>query len=271
MSATPSFPSPRVPANELNAFGGIWRLNTRRFFSARHWLTTLGMLALLVLFSIPAAENAVEAETGFLPWAAGFYVCFLVPILAFISGAGAIRDDLSPATIDYVFTRPVRRPVYVLLRYLSQMAVTQIDFLLALGVVAGIGIFWGIPDLVSALPLLLLGQFAAIVAFTGLGFLCGMLTSRYVIVGLLYGGIVEVGLGNVPTQINQISLVRYLLSIVEPLLGEGGWAMNQAANSIELSLPAIVAILFGVAIVAVALAAGVFSLRQFSGAAGRDN
>jgi ABC-type transport system involved in multi-copper enzyme maturation permease subunit len=228
-----------------------------------------GMIIALGVFSIPATPNEAAAARGFLPWAAGFYVSFLLPIFAFISAAGAIRDDFGSGTVDYVFTRPVRRPTYVLFRYLSQLGCIQIDFLFALAAVMAIGTYHQIPGLWSALPVLLLAQVVAIVVFSAFGLFCGTLTSRYVIVGLVYAGIVEVGLGNVPTQISQISLVRQVLGILRPVLGADG-TLSRAASAAVFDTPGIVVLLLVVAAVFVALTAFLFTFREFAGTGGRD-
>jgi ABC-type transport system involved in multi-copper enzyme maturation permease subunit len=264
------FPAPRVAPHAAHAFGGIWRLTARRFFTPGYWLTLAGLCVVLVVFSIPAAPDREEAARGFIPWAGGFYVCFLLPILAFLSGAGAMRDDLGAATVDYVFTRSVSRRTYVVFRYLAQMACIQIDFLFALVVVAAIGIYHQVPGLGSAMPLLLLAQLIAVATFSAFGFACGMVTSRYVIVGLAYGAIIEVGIGNVPTQLNQISLVRQVLGILRPILGENDGALTRAALTSTLGTPAIVGVLLLFSALTIALTATLFSTREFAGSATRD-
>ncbi len=266
--ADPTFPAPRVTPHALHALGGVWRLTARRFFAPGYWLTLAGMLALLVVFSIPATSGG-EDVSEYLQWVSGFYVSFVLPILAFIAAAGAMRDDLGAGTVDYVFTRPVRRSSFVVFRYLAQMACTQIDFLFALAVVLGLGVWHGVPDLWPAVPVLLLGQFTGIVVFSAFGVLCALLTSRYIIVGLLYGAVVEVGLGNVPTQLNQISLVRHLLAILRPILGNGEWAIAQTALTSTASTPATVAGLFAAAALMIAVGAALFRAREFAGT-GRD-
>jgi ABC-2 type transport system permease protein len=263
-------PASHVRPNAAHAFGGLWRLTARRFFLPGYWLTLLGMLVLLVIFSIPAAPNSAAAAKGLIPWAGGFYVCFLVPILAFISAAGAIRDDHGAGTVDYIFTRPVRRPAFVVFRYVTQMICTQIDFLFALVVIAGLGIYHGVPDLWSALPHLLLAQVLAVVVFSAFGFTSGMLTSRYIIVGLAYAGIVEVGLGNVPTQINQISLIRQLLGVLRPILGENNGALTRSATTATMGTPGIATLLLATSMVLLLISALVFTTREFTGSAGRD-
>ena len=263
-------PAPRVQPNAVHALGGIWRLTARRFFTPGYWLVLAGMLVLLAIFSIPAAPDRAAAADGLLPWAAGFYVCFLQPIFAFISSASAMRDSFGGATVDYVFTRPIRRPAFVVFRYLTQMVCAQIDFLFSFAVIVGLGVYHGVPGLWAALPTLFLGQVTAIAVFSAFGTACAAVTSRYVIVGLAYAGIVEVGLGNVPTQINQISLVRQVLGILRPIIGEHGDPLARLASIASLTQGGIVLLLLGISIALVALSALVFSLQEFSGAAGRD-
>jgi ABC-2 type transport system permease protein len=269
-SASTSFPAPRVVPNARHAFGGIWRLTVRRFFSLTHWLVVAGMLVLLVLFSIPAASSRAEAAHEFLAWASRFYVCFLVPILAFISAGGVMRDDLRADTVDYIFTRPVARPAFILFRYLSHVACAQLDFLLALGVVTGIGIYWQVPGFWNAVPLLLLAQVLAIVAFSAFGFFCGLLTSRYVIIGLVYAAVIEAGIGNVPTQLAQLSMVLHLLTLMRPIVGEGQMGMTAVVSANSLSTPATIVALLGFALVMLAATVAIFSYKELAAAPSRE-
>lgn len=229
-----------------------------------------GMLVLLVIFSIPAAPNHGAAAKGLLPWAGGFYVCFLLPVFAFISAANAIRDDFGAGTVDYIFTRPVRRSAFVVFRYVAQTVCAQIDFLFALAAIIGLGIYHGVPGLWSAVPTLLLAQIIAVILFSAFGFLAGSLTSRYIIIGLVYAGVVEVGLGNVPTQINQISLVRQVLGILRPIFSENNGALTRAATTASMDPAGIVLLLLAISTILVALSAVLFATREFTGSAGRD-
>jgi len=257
--------------NAAHAFGGIWRLTIRRFFTPTRWLMLAAMLVLLVLFSFPATPNREAAARDFLPWAARFYVCFLVPILAFLSAAGAVRDDLQAGSVDYLFTRPVRRPLFVFLRYLAHVGCTQLDFLLALAVVVAIGVYHEVPGLWSAAPALLLAQVLVIAAFSAFGFLCAMLTSRYVIIGLVYGGLIEVGMGNVPTQLNRLSMIRQALSLLTPALDGERVGMGGPLAVDPLSGPAAIVLLLGTSAAMLGAAALIFSRRELAGASTRDS
>jgi ABC-2 type transport system permease protein len=265
-SAVSAFPAPRVMPNALHAFGGIFRLTARRFFTPGHWLTLGGMLAVLALFAYAGRHS----DQRYLVWCGLFYVCFLVPILAFISSAGLMRDDLKAGTVDYIFTRPVRRSAFIAFRYLSHVGCAQIDFLIALFVLMGMGIFRGVPGLWEAFPVLLLGQAVVIVTFSAFGFLCGIVTSRYVIIGLLYGGIVEVGVGSVPTQLNRISMLRHVTEVLKPVLGNAKLGMGGPLAAEPLSAPTAFALLLAIAAGMLALTAAFFAMRELAGQSGRD-
>lgn len=268
--AASALPAARVTPRAAAAFGGIWRLTARRFFTPAHGLILAGLLVLLVLSSIPAAPSREAAAQGFLPWASRFYVCFLVPILAFIPAAGLMRDDLQAETVDYVLTRPVPRSWLVVFRYLSHLACAQLEFLLALAVIAGIGVFHDVPGLGAALPRLLLAQVLVVTAFSAFGFLCAVLTSRYVIVGLAYGGIIEVGVGNVPTQLNRVSLIRQVQGLLRPITGPGDAGPAGVVLPATLDAPSIIALLLGFAAVMLAVTALLFALREFAGTGSRE-
>ncbi len=259
---------PRVRPNLAHAFGGVWRLSIRRYYSPSRWLMLAGMLVVLGAFSIPATTTQAQAAREFLPWAARIYVGFLVPLLAFLSAAGLVRDDLQAGSVDYLFTRPVRRPVFVGLRYLAHASCTQIDFLFGLAVIAGLGIFHQVPGLAEALPLLLLAQVVAIMAFSAFGFLCAMITSRYVIIGLLYGALIEVGLGNVPTHLSSLSMSRQILTILAPLLERSGG--NSPMVVAAMSAPIAAGILLGTAVVMLGLTALIFHVREPAGSLARE-
>jgi ABC-type transport system involved in multi-copper enzyme maturation permease subunit len=215
----------------------------------------LGGLALLTL----AATRSPDPHV-FFEWTINFYLAFLVPVLAFISGGGAIRDDLQPETVDYVFTRPIPRPAFVGFKYCSHLAGLQVNGLLALGVLIGIGAFRHVPGLYAALPLLLLAQVLAVAVFTAFGFLCGSVTTRYLIVGMVYAGVVEVGIGNIPTQLSRLSLLHHLKALLQPLTAGPHPAAVPAQNAVLTT-----GLLLLVSAVMLAAAAVVFGQQELAG------
>lgn len=261
----PSAEKARVEPNNWHAFGGIWRLTSRRFLSLRHGLVLGGLLAGLALIAGISGETGDRAS--YLRWISQTYLTFLVPILAFVSGAGALRDELKPGSADYVFLRPVRRPLYLVGKYLAHLLCLEAGYLLALGVLFAVGWFRHVPDLTPALPRLLLAQALALPAFVALGFLFATLTSRYLIVGLVYGAVIEAGLGRIPTQLNRLSMTEQLRTLLHPFLPPG----NFLAEVTAATPGTIVLLLLAYAAVMVAVAAWLFGGRELAGNRARES
>jgi len=242
-----SFPS--------SAFGGAWRLTYRRLWAPKHWLVIVLWSALLGLLCRATVHDG--RTHAYFQWVLDTYLSLLLPIFAFIFGAGAIRDDLGPGMVDYVFTRPVRRPAYLVFKYLSHLACSQLDFLIPFATLLTVGANRHIPGLEAAAPLLLLGQAVTLAAFSAFGFLCGVLTSRYVVIGLIYAATVEAGLGNIPTELNRISLTHHVRAMLGPLASPGG-AVTEGPLATTLQL-----LLWSAGMLTVA--AVVFSHRELAG------
>ena len=257
MNAPPplfTLPAPVAP-NWRHAFGGVWRLTVRRYVLPGRWAMVLVGLAVLTLLCFAASHRS--SAQHYLDWAGVFYVAFLVPALAFIGASGAMRDEMKSGTVDYVFTRPINRPAFVAGKFIAHTVCAQIDFLLALAVVVTVSVARGIPIQPPAIAGLLLGQALLVMAFSALGFLAAILTSRYIILGLAYAGIIEAGVGQIPTQISRLSLTRQ----VRDLLGPGG-----DVGSVLTTLSTAGALLLFTA-VALAVAATLFHHRELSASA----
>lgn len=252
-----SSPSP----SPLHAFRGVWRLTYPRFLTRGHLLGLAGALVALGLIA-SAYVGHNSAEGRYVLWISGFYSTFLVPVMAFITAGGAIRDDMTPGTVDYVLTRPVPRPAYVVFKYVAQCAVMQVEYLIALGVFVGVGAVHGTTGLLSAVPALAFAQILLVIAFSAFGFLLGSITSRYVIVGLLYGAVVEVGVGQIPTQLNRLSIshqVRLMLDYrLEALSGQSVLLQSGPETLV------VTAVVLAFAIGTLAVAACIFSARELT-------
>lgn len=256
MSSAASFAPPRVTPVLRHAWGGTWRLTYRQLLQPGHALMmAIGLGVLTFLF---AAGSRWGRPAEFLNWVCGFYVTFLVPALAFISAAGAMRDAMKSNSIDYVLTRPMPKPAFVLFKYLAHMLCAQLNFLVAFGVVVGFVTAHKVPGAGAALGQLLYGQVLMVAAFSAFGFLAGTITARHVIIGLGYAGIIEVGVGNIPTQIGQLSMTQLMRNALTPLLQH---ITSETAPSMLWATTLILLFTF----VMVSAAVAVFTLREQSG------
>jgi len=275
MSSTrTTFPAPRVAPDPRHAFAGVFRLTFARLRAPGHWLALGGSLLLLgFIFAGFLSSDARRAH--FLDWAVAIYFTVLVPITTFILAAGAVRDDLRAGMVEYVFTRPIGRSAFVLFKYLAQLAALQLDFLFAFGLLVALAVYRGTPGTVAAIPILLLGQVLLIVAFAAFGFLAGILTSRYIVVGIVYGVIVELSVGQIPTQLSQLSMThevrQMLLAHLNPGLAQAATAAGDLHWMPDQSPFTVTALTLGYAAIMLALAAGAFALQELAGTGTRES
>jgi ABC-2 type transport system permease protein len=257
MSTTATFSPPRVTTHLGHAWGGVWRLTFRQLLQPSHWLMLVIGLGVLGLLCAAGSRWGRPAE--FINWLVGFYVTFLVPALAFISAGGAMRDAIKANSVDYVLTRPIPRPAFLVFKFLAHTLCTQLDFLFAFLVVVGFVSAHQTPELGAVVAKLLWGQVLMVTAFSALGFLCGVISSRYIVIGLAYAGIIEGGVGQIPTQISLLSMSHQMRDTLTFLFGRTTQAVAPAGI---LGTTGIVLVFTLIAIIAAAV---IFSLRELSG------
>lgn len=150
----------------------------------------------------------------FYHWLIDFYFFVILP-LSCVGGCGAlIREELQADTLGFLTTRPLTRATLMVVKYLSLAAWLQIILLLQAMLLFGAGSLRQIPALGTLLPLFLGVQCMAVLTWSALGAFLGLVTKRYMAVALLYGFIVEMGIGRIPTNINTLSMMRHLKSLL---------------------------------------------------------
>lgn len=150
----------------------------------------------------------------FYHWLIDFYFFIALPLNCVRLCGGLIRDELQTNTLSFLTTRPLGRGRLLILKYLSQTAWLQIILLLETLLVFAAGQLREVPALGALLPLFLAAQFLAVFAWSALGVLLGQITKRYVAMAIVYGTVVELGIGRIPTNINTLSLTRHLKTLL---------------------------------------------------------
>lgn len=150
----------------------------------------------------------------FYRWVVDFYFFILLPLNCVRVCGALIRDDLQADTLGFVTTRPMTRARLLLVKYLSQTAWLQIVLLIETVLLFVAGGQRQIPGLGGLLPLFLATQFLAVFAWSALGVFLGLVARRYIALALVYGLIVEMGIGRIPTNINALSLMRHLKTLL---------------------------------------------------------
>jgi len=177
--------------------------------------------------------------TSFYMWLISFYFTIIVPLTCARSSGALIRDELQADTLGFLLTRPMTRARLVIVKYLSQTAWLQAIFFLQALLVFAAGYLRHVSNLGSLLPLFLGAQFLAVFAWSALGVLLGLITSRYMAAALLYGFVVEMGIGRIPTNINTLSLMRHLKTLLahnSTLQGIYDWPIQTPLYSVSALL-----------------------------------
>ena len=184
-------------------------------------------------------------SAAFCHWLIDFYFFVILPLNCVRACGGLIRDELQTDTLCFLTTRPLSRARLMAVKYLCQTGWLQIVMLIETLILFTVGQLLEIPNLGALIPVFLATQFLAVLAWSALGTLLGQVTKRYMALAMVYGLIVEMGIGNIPTNINTLSLMRHLKTLL---------AHNAALQNIyEWSVNRI-----PVSLGALALATGIF-------------
>jgi hypothetical protein len=159
-------------------------------------------------------EPAWGRAGAFYHWLIDFYFFVVLPLNCVRACGALIRDELQADTLGFLVTRPISRARLLILKYLAQTLCLQAVLLLETLLLFFAGWLRQIPHLGELLPLFLAAQFLAVPAWSALGLFLGQVTNRYMAMAVVYGLIVEMGIGRIPTNINTLSLMRHLKTLL---------------------------------------------------------
>ena len=167
---------------------------------------------------LSAIQPAWGRTTPFYHWLIDCYFFIILPLTCVRACGALIRDELQADTLGFLITRPVSRARLLAVKYIAQVVWLEMVLLAETLLLFGAGLERDITGLGGLFPLFIVIQIAAIPAWCALGALLGQITTRYMAAALVYGGVVEMGIGRIPTNINSLSLLRHL----ETLLSKNG-------------------------------------------------
>lgn len=159
-------------------------------------------------------ERRWSRTEPFYRWLIDFYFFVILPLNCVRACGGLIRDEVQADTLGFLTTRPLTRARLLILKFFSQVAWVQILMLVEALLLFAVGVLRRVPNLGTLLPLFLLAQFLAVFAWGALGIFLGQATKRYMAAAMLYGLVVEMGIGRIPTNINNLSLMRHFKALL---------------------------------------------------------
>lgn len=254
-----SGPSPEICSPPfLSTLRGLWLMTWKTRCSLRQSPAILGTILPTALLTFFVLRHDFDEKTALFYWLSTAHLLLAVPLYCLAVFGGLIRDDLQSNTLGFLTTRPLSRARFLLSRFLCQLAWVQV-----LGLIAGLlflatGQIHGASGLPRFAPLFLVTQALALFVFAGLATFLGLLHRRYLVLGTLYGLFVEVGIGQIPTNINTLAMTRHLRTILgrnPELASLYTWPTD--------ALPLALAVLLMTPVVFLALSAALFTLREY--------
>lgn len=253
-AAVEGMPTPKPSL--YGAIRGMWTLTWRSKLTWRRILQVLSSMLSLPIFATIIFEPG-QTE-GFTRLLIQVYMFLVLPVLCVSHFGSMIRDELQDDTMTFLITRPVSRARLYVTKYVTLMLWVQIILLgnaLAFWIA---GMILRIDGIHSLIVQMIQVQFLGILAFGALSSLMGLATQKYLIAAVVYGLIVEVGIGQIPTNINVLSISRHLKTLLahNPELSRlYGWTTD--GTSFSLGMIAAGTALF------IGLGAALFHFREY--------
>ncbi|MBI4657503.1 MAG: ABC transporter permease [Verrucomicrobia bacterium] len=194
------------------AFRGLWLLAWRTQLSLRRLPLVLASLGLIPILAYATVED--EATRPFFHWTVEFYFLLGLPLYCLSVCGAMIRDELQSDTLGFLSTRPMTRARLFLGKFLCNFIWLQGLALLCGLLMVAVGWTRAISGITAFALIFLAAQFLAVLSYGALSSLLGLIHQRYMVLGFIYGFVVEVGIGQIPTNINNLSLSRHLRTIL---------------------------------------------------------
>ncbi|MDG1890121.1 MAG: ABC transporter permease [Verrucomicrobiota bacterium] len=247
-SARPNFPA---------TLAGIWRLTWK---SQLTWKKIYGILANVLGLPILCffAFGGLASKPFYL-FTVDFYLLLALPILCLTAFGSMVRDELQEDTVCFLLTRPVKRWQFFISKYLCHLLWTQITVVLTLTAFAVAGALRNVPQIFDLMLTLLIIQFPATMAYGAISSLMGLMTRKYLVLGLIYGFVVEFGIGQIPTNINTLAMTNHLKSLMAHF-GPLAEYLNRDPGNIATALTALVI----TSLIFAGISAFVFNIREYS-------
>jgi ABC-type transport system involved in multi-copper enzyme maturation permease subunit len=210
------------------------------------------VLVVPILASFAGMPNAARAEE-FYRWVLVFYLQVALPLFCLAVLGDLIRSELQTNTLVFLTTRPLTRARLFLAKFVCELLWVELLAIVSTVLLLAVGLGLGIRDAASVAALFLLIQVLAVLAYGALSALFGMVHRRFLVLGAIYGLVVEVGIGQIPTNINNLSINRHLRTLLAHIpsfkesydwLPEGTWKSVAILLLAPVALIGIAALLF---------------------------
>jgi ABC-type transport system involved in multi-copper enzyme maturation permease subunit len=243
-----------------STWAGLWGMTWRSVWSIPRW-PVLGLLIFVspVLAFLSLQTGELDPRPDWLEWVTRVHFGLVIPLWCLIAFGSFVRDEVQAGTIGFLLTRPLTRPRFLLVRWLCTLAAVQVPLALNTILLGATAVLLQIPKAFLLTVLLLGAQLLVVPAYGAIATFVGLLTRKYLLLGLVYGFVVEIGIGQIPTNINTLSVARHfrtLLELSDQITRSVAWSARDLGQSAGMLL--LLALVY--------LAAGTlwFNFREYS-------
>lgn len=219
----------------------VAQLTARSLLGRRRAAVLLVLPAILVLLCAAIRGFAGPDTSVTVGVLSGFAIGTVVPLLALITGTGAIGPEIDDGSVVYLLAKPLRRSTIVRSKLIVAVGVmtavaalpTLLAGLVLSGSADGLAVAFGV------------GAFIAGIAYCAVFLLLAVLTRNAVVLGLLYALIWESLIGGFVPGAQVLSIQQWGLAITQRLLGADAQALGVSS---AVSFGAAVVLLLTVAV-----------------------
>ncbi|MGB0581152.1 MAG: ABC transporter permease [Limisphaerales bacterium] len=215
------------------AFLGLWSFEWQTRMTPGKLAQSAALVVVIPILMFIALKEGQKRE--FIDWIVTYHLFLMLPIYCLSVFGPVIRDELQSDTLGFIITRPIKRYSLLILKYLCTMIWSQVLVLLCGLLFFVVALVHGYEVDPTMIGLFLLVQALAVMAYGAISCLLGLLTKKYMVLGIVYGLVVEKGIGSIPTNIHSLAISHHLKSI----LGNHQWMSDQFTLTGEPIVPAI--------------------------------
>ena len=249
----------------MRAFASIVRVTMRQVVGGRRWIV-LGLLALMpaiVTWFSTLDASAVEAVSRYQDVPLPTLLLLVLPVVALVIGSGSLGDERRDGTLSFLLIRPVRRSTITAAKltaaWLSATVIAGGAGALAAAVLAVRASTWGalVPTIVAVA--------VTAAGYTAVFMLLGHITSRAVLIGLVYLFVWESGISFAAPSLANVSLSRIGLTAYVGLDPDSASNLREPLGSLAPGAGGATAKALGIALICVLVGALLLKRRDAAG------
>ncbi len=167
-------------------------------------------IAFVIVFGLTLLIGSKSDSPQYWNLATYFFGLGFLPFYCLVKGGESLRSELKEGTIEFLWTRPVRRSSLFFGFYISSLISIGAFTIVCLVALSAAGLWLGEISSVGQIFTYCLGCVAIVLSFSALSLSFGSLTSKFVVIGILYYFFIEKLLAQVPTSARKVSIIANL-------------------------------------------------------------